>query len=117
MRVFEIDLGKNGETPTIIVELWSRSKKQPIQLNNFVSCTANFPGASGNQVAVTGTLVSSDLGKVQFILTKANVLALKTDPVNYQSFEVEFIYDSSATTVVAQYLNSLLIKPPLFTYV
>lgn len=119
MRIFEIDQGQHGETPTIITQILSRSTKQPIALLNFESATLNLPKSDGSQVPVTGSLVSQDLGKVSFTLTEANVLALKQsqNQTDYQSFEVEYVYNNGSTTAVVQYLNVLLVKGPLFTYV
>lgn len=103
---------KKGSTFAFTITLEDENNCDlPIPLSGFTGASAYFPqDGSATPLAVTGSLVSADLGKVSFSLSAAQTALLEEG--DSQSMEVEVQHNSEVT--IAQLLNKVEVLPRLF---
>lgn len=99
-----------GQDRSITVQLVKESDGLPYSLADFTAATGYFPKADLTALAVSGSLVSSDLGTIKFVMTETDTLDLKAG--EDQSFEVEV--DQGATKTIVQFEDSLDVFERLF---
>lgn len=66
-----------GSDVTITVNLIDKATKAPYQITGFTSATLYIKKNDSTYHAASGTLVSSDLGKLQFIISDTDSALLK----------------------------------------
>lgn len=102
-----------GQTSNVTVKLIDANTKQPFSLAGLTGATGIFPTGDGTEgLAVTGTLVSADLGELMFSLDETTTEALTTG--EQQSIQVQV--DQGAVRSIAQLKQVLTVNAPLFTF-
>lgn len=101
-----------GEDISFAVTLTDKNTSQPFNLAGFTGATAYFAAASGGSpLWSVGSLLSADLGKVQFGLNEIVTAGLETgDELN-----IEIHVDQGATRTIAQILGKLSVVAQLFS--
>ena len=100
-----------GSTTDVTVSLKDKKTKEPISLAGFSGATAYFDQAgSDTPLAVTGSLVSADCGKLNFSLTQENTNLLEAG--DEESMEV--VVDQGTNRTVIQFEGTVSIKERLF---
>lgn len=99
-----------GQDRTITVQLVKESDGTPFSLEGFTGVTGYFPGADDAGYAKVGSLVSSDLGTVKFVLDETDTAALAAG--EDQSFEV--VLDQGSTRTIVQFDSKLDVFERLF---
>lgn len=90
-----------GEDATIVVQVLDENE-DPVSLAGFTSATIYLSGS----VTASGSVVSSDLGKLTFTLTDTQTGNLTAD--DDADFEVVIVQGS--TTTIVQFEKALIIK-------
>jgi RNase P/RNase MRP subunit p29 len=100
-----------GSDVRMVVQLQNRSTRCAQSIPDFSGATARFQPETGDDaIAVTGSLVSEDLGTVAFeIDSSQSELMLAADG---QTFEVEI--DQAGEKTFVQLEDQLTIRPRLF---
>lgn len=100
-----------GSDISLTVQLTDKNNDSlPFSLAGFTGCTGYFPKDPSGGLAVTGSLVSADCGKVSFILseTETDQLLAGTD------LDIELEVDRGADKIIAQILGKLEVIERLF---
>jgi hypothetical protein len=100
-----------GSDVSVTVQLIDKDTGLPLSLQGFQSASAFFQKQDLTETAVSGALVSADLGQVSFSLN--NALTLTLNPGDDLDWEVEVIKNDQ--NVIAQVLGKLSIAKRLFT--
>ena len=100
-----------GQDRTITVQMVKASDKTPYSLDGFTGATGYFPQAdSTDGLAVSGQLVSEDLGTIKFVMSESDTALLAAG--EDQGFEVEF--DQGSTKTIVQFEEKLDVFDRLF---
>jgi hypothetical protein len=78
-----------GSDAFVVAQIVYRGESDPYAIDTFAGATASFPGGEdgATAVAVTGTLVSADTGKLRFDLPAATTPSLQ--PGDSLSFQID----------------------------
>lgn len=98
-----------GSDATVNVNFKLKSNRKSAPLTGFSSATGSFPNADGTYLAVSGTLVSADLGEVEFVITKDQSILLNVG--EEQDFQVNV--EANGVTTVSVARGVLNIAPKL----
>ena len=100
-----------GADAKVTVTLKDKKTKEPIDLSGFTGATAYFAQQdSEDPVSVTGSLLSSDCGKIEFNLSDTETPLL--DAGDEQNMEV--VVDQGALRTIVQFEGEVSIKERLF---
>jgi hypothetical protein len=100
-----------GSDITVNVSLTDKSTGLPFSLAGFAGCTGYFLNADNSVLAASGGLVSSDLGKVFFVVSKAETALLAAA----DDADVEVEVDLSGKISIAQILDKIEVVERLFS--
>lgn len=98
-----------GQNVTFTVQLIDKETCDPFSLAGFTGATGYFPKEDDTALAVTGSLVSSDLGKISFALQPADTDLIKAG--DELDFEIEA---DTGDKIIAQILGKLSVTERLF---
>lgn len=114
MAIKNISIVKGSKKVRVRVQFKDHNTDEPVNLNGFVSSNAYFPAADStlnpDGVAVSGTLVSEDLGEVDYLIEQAQLEAMNVG--EEQDWEQEV--DLGESGFVSQILGNLNIIARLF---
>jgi len=99
-----------GSDTKIVVTVIDKATKEPYSLAGFTSATGFLSNTDATTLAVTGTLLSSDLGKIQFEIDEVSTALLASGDA--QSMEV--VIDQGTTRSIVQFDQVLDIRDRLF---
>lgn len=99
-----------GSDVEVTTQLIDRNTKQPFSLEGMTAASAFFANEDDTVLAVTGSLVSADLGKLLFPLNEVQTGGLAEG--SEQNMEV--VVDQGDVRTIAQFRGGLEILPRLF---
>jgi len=99
-----------GSDVAVTVQLQDSDTGLPFGLSGFTGCTGYFPKDPSGSLAVTGTLVSADLGKVSFAMDETQTAQLLTGT----DLDIEVEIDRGSDKIIAQILGKLEVVERLF---
>jgi hypothetical protein len=95
-----------GSDVTLTVNLVDQKTKDPFSLTGFSGATAYFAAEDGGDcVGVTGSVVSADCGKMQFVMNESTTELLAAGDAQ----DVEIVVDKGSDRTIVQILGSLQI--------
>lgn len=99
-----------GEDVSLTIQLRDSVTKEPFSLGGFTAATGYFANEDGTTLAVSGELVSADLGKVNFILSEVQSALLAAGEES--NFEAEI--DRGNDKKIVQFIGKLEVVDRLF---
>lgn len=93
-----------GSDVNIAIQLVDKTTKEPFSLVGFTGATGYFAAEDGGEcIAVTGSLVSADCGKLSFILDEATTPLLAAGDAQ----DLEIIVDKGLDRTITQILGQM----------
>lgn len=99
-----------GSDNILNIQLVQKSTKEPFSLDGFTAATAFFLGVEASTVAVSGALVSADLGKLTFSLSDTFTDTMEVG----EGLNVEVHVEQGNTKTIVQILEKLDVVAQLF---
>lgn len=100
-----------GSDVSVIVSLTDKNTKAPLSLVGFEGATGFFLKDDDTTLAVTGSLISADLGKVQFDISPSNSSLLQAA----EDADIEVEIKRSGKVIIAQILDKIEVSSRLFS--